>query len=478
MPSSIKKTNAQSSVQRSLSMQATEAYHRQLMEIIRQELAIIMPGNADTPKLMPFNGYYALGNAPGAFFAVDTNMVVIEELSAPYYDLTLIISLDGKSATRYAFTGTFDGTTLIQNWETSGVAIQLTFTRMGDSFGMVTSCSGSIALPAQSPVSVSGATYNNPIPASLFAGDYYVEGLGVKVMSIGADNQLQYDGGNNRGHLSPVNAYVYNLNMYFFSFLHGGDTVQLIMGTAADKGFACNNMTTGTGAPLVSRSLLTIPYAQSPAFEPYDLSGCQLADFSGYYTIQSATVPLSPLAFVSIQAQYITAMPDTSWDLHFAMISVSLDGIHSQGYYFNPATMTMDGGVLSMPEQGIALKLTREYNPQNGSLVSMSGMIQGIAITGSTLFNPVPLSAFRGVPMTNAQYDQLIINNDNSVTYNGTNMNSILYVPLMYILAYPATDPKVVMSLGTDGTHGNACIVIKDADTSAPKTTSVWAILS
>jgi hypothetical protein len=473
----LMKNNILSSVQRSVPMAETAAYHHQLITQINQQSTVSTPANPDTSKLMPFNGFYSLGNAVGAFFAVDTNMVVTPESPEPVFDLTLIVSLNGTSAIRYAFTGTFDGTTLNQTWEASGLSINLTFTRTVESHGPVASCVGSITLPGQSAVSVSGSTYNNPIPASLYTGDYYVEVSGsstpIKAMSIGSDNQLYYDNGSNSGQLSLVTTYVYNMNMYYFTFMQQNDTVHLIMGTAANKGFACNNMTVGSS--LVTRSLLTIPNAQSPPIELYDLSNCQLADFSGYYTTPN---PNSPLAFVSIQAQYGTLLPNSQWDLTFVMISVSFDGVTSRGYYFNPFTMSFDGETLNMPQQGITLKLTRGYNPQNGSLVSISGTVNNKTISGFTPFNPVPLSVFGGLPMTNSQGDKLTVNNDNSVTYNGINMDSIIYVPLMYILAYPADNPTVVMSFGTDGTRGNACIVTVDANTQTPKTTSVWAIPS
>lgn len=456
-------------------MKEIEAYHHQLMDQINQQPSFVIPVNPDTPKLMPYNGYYTL-NPTGAFFAVDTNMVVHPTSPEPVFYLTLIVSLDGTSATRYAFSGTFDGTTLTQDWETSGLSINLTFTRTVGSYGPVAACSGSITLPGQPAVSVSGTTYNNPIPASLFAGVYYSSAPGstspIQVMSIGSDNQLNYDNGSNSGLLNPVTTYMYNMNMYYFTFMQGTDTVGLIMGTAAEQGFACNNMTENSSVP---RSLLTLPTAQKPALELYDLSGCQLADFSGYYPIQHAS---SPLAFVSIQAQYATLLPNTSWDLNFVVISVSLDGVTSQGYYFNPFTMSFDGETLDMPTQKITLKLTREYILKNGSLVSLSGTIKGQPISGFTLFNPVPLSVFGGVPMTDSSGDTLTVNNDNSVTYNGTNMSSIIYVPLMYILAYPADNPTVVMSFGTDGTHGNTCIVTVDANTANPKITTVRAIPS
>lgn len=471
MNTQLMKDNILSSTQRSVLSAETTTYHHQL---ITQTPSVIIPVNPDTPMLMPFNGYYTLSNAAGAFFAVDTNMVITPESAEPRFDLTLIVSLDGTSATRYAFTGTFDGITLNQVWEGAGFAINLTFSRTVDCYGPVASCMGNITLPGQPATPVSGSTYNNPISAPLFAGNYYVTTPNtkpIKVMSIGSENELSYDYGSESGQLSPVTAYAYNMNMYYFTFMQGSDTVSLIMGTAANKGFACNNMTTGTS--LVARQLQTIPSAPTIPIELYDLSNSALADFSGYYAISDTDFPRG---FVSIQAQYASLLANTQWDLTFVMISVSLDGVSSQGYYFNPFTMSFDGETLSMPQQKINLTLTRKYTPKNGSLVSMSGTINNQNISGYTPFNPVPLSVFGGQPMTNSNKDTLTVNNDNSVTYNGINMDSIIYVPLMYILAYPAEKPTVVMSFGTDGIHGNTCIVTVDANTLTPKTTTVRAI--
>lgn len=455
-------------------MAETGALHHQLMTRANQNPSSLSSVNPDTPKLMPFNGYYALGKPIGAFFAVDTNMVVFPGSAEPIFQLSLIVSLDGTKAASYAFTGTFDGTTLIQK-DAAGFSLELVFSRpAGANYGPTAYCAGSVTLPGQPAACISGSTYNNPISANLFSGDYYVttpNTTPIKVLSIGSDYQLLYDYGSNNGQLLPVTTFAYNMNMYFFSLLQGDDQVALIMGTAANKGFACNNMTT-TGA---SRSLLTIPCAPTITPEIYDLAGCVLADFSGYYAISNAA---SPKAFLSIQAQYATLLPNTELDLNFVMISVSMDGVSSQGYYFNPFTMSFDGATLKMPRQGISLTLTRQYDSATGSLVSMSGMVNQQSIRGSTPFNPVPLSVFGGLPLTNDQNDKLVVNSDNSVTYNGTLMNSIIYVPLMYILAYPVAKPTVVMSFGTDGTHGNACIVTINADTPTPTVTVVQAIPS
>src|SRR4051812_4841500 len=106
--------NILSYVRRSVSMSATDSYHHQLMGKAKTEESAPSPVNPDTPKLMAFNGYYAFGNVAGAFLAIDTNMAAGITLPQPYFYLTFIISMDGTTVTRYEFTGTFDGTTLLQ----------------------------------------------------------------------------------------------------------------------------------------------------------------------------------------------------------------------------------------------------------------------------------------------------------------------------------------------------------------------------
>ncbi len=470
----------------SLPMDELTSYHSQLVEQFNNP-ELHVPTNVDTLKLIPFNGYYAL-NTTGAFFAIDTNMVIRPAPSTPEYDLSLLISLDGTTSTRFAFTGTFNNNQLLQYWNVGGLDINLSFTRTNSVYGTTVTCAGSIALPGESAVTVSGNTYNNPIPASLFIGEYYTDIKGaqssVKVMSIGADNQLMYDNGTNSGNLVEVLTYVYNLNMYYFSFMDGVTMVKLIMGTASAQGFACNNMSV-TGTTLVSRSLLTIPAGISLLPKAYDLSGIQLADFSGYYQIP---LPDTPLAFVSIQAQYATLYEPWNLDLNFVMISYSLDGVTSTGYFFDLlAFMSFDNTtntltVPSMPgQEALTLTFSRSYNPSTGSLVNVTGTIGSTSVTGSTLFNPVPLLAFAGVTMTSPDgTDKITINSDNSITYTSgitTNTyNSIIYVPLMYIVAVPSATPVIVLSLGTDGLRGNACIVITNPEKPDQSTTVVYAI--
>ena len=85
--------------------------------------------------------------------------------------------------------------------------------------------------------------------------------------------------------------------------------------------------------------------------------------------------------------------------------------------------------------------------------------------------------------MTNADSSINIVSNL-SVTYttgtntpspNVVNMDSFIYVPLMYILANPWYAPTTVLSLGTSKNNGNVSLVI---DVPTGTTTFVQAIPS
>ena len=185
-----------------------------------------------------------------------------------------------------------------------------------------------------------------------------------------------------------------------------------------------------------------------------------MAAYSGYYQLPS----IAPGAFISIQGQY-TCKGGTI-DHYTVKIGVSLDGINSKGYEFDTGTMTFENNTLVMTKQEISLTFTREYNAELRSLVSASGSIGTYPdVTGYTLFNPVPLTAFGGAPMSNALGDTLTIVNDTEVTYNGTTLDNFIYVPIMYILANPAAAPTIELSLGTAGAKGNASIVLQATGT-------------
>jgi hypothetical protein len=324
-------------------------------------------------------------------------------------------------------------------------------------------------------VKIAGATYNNPIAMSVYVGDYYDEATGTKVMKIRQKNVLLYASPGSSS-LQAVTDYAYNLNMYYFSFTQvtktGAQKVALIMGTATAKGFACNNMIVD-GNNTTARSLLTIlkPTIVTTKNLP-NINSSALAAFSGYYQL---TTGGKGTAFFSVQAQYVTLVGEL--DMYVVMLGISMDGVTSTGYTFD-TTMTFDAATNTLtvsasanpgdPNLPLTITFTRAYTAANYGLVSITGAIGKTAVAGYTPLNPVPLSVFGGAPMVglkggNAEGVSLTVINDNEVMYNGTKfttpMTSILYVPLMYILAYPATNPAVVMSFGTDGLRGNACII-------------------
>lgn len=448
--------------------------------------------NPDTPALMLFNGYYALNNS-GAFFAIDTNMIVSPS-KKPVYHIRLLISLDGVTSSPFAFKGTFDGTHLQQSSDGNGLTIDLTFTRNSTVYGPTASFTGTIAIPGKPAVNVNGSTYNNPIPASLFAGDYSYVPTGqtgaVKVMSIGTDNQLLYDNGTNNGNLVAIPAYAYNLNMYYFSFTQKDSTkVKLVMGTAGTKGFACNDLSVSK-ENVISRSLNTIPTAPTLTAKYLNDINVDLINFSGFYQIPTKD---HPLAFIAIQSQYsATSGLSEQINGNCVMISYSNDGITSTGFLYDPsAGMTFDSttNTLSIPASdtlspppsnaydAINITFNRQYNPQDSSLVRIKGNIGTLNIEGSTLLNPVPLSAFSGVTMTSPDGTQKLTISSDNITFTNkigsVTANTIIYVPLMYIVAGMPIDiaSTFLLSLGTDGLRGLACIVTADAEIS-----SVYAI--
>jgi hypothetical protein len=458
-------------------------YHQQIIEKYKSPSPAGITPNPDNAALTAFNGYYALNNAAGAFFAIDTNMLIRDGSPTPVYDVSLVVSLDGTSSGRFEFTGTFDGTSLKQaSALLGGLDLDLTFAHSDGNDGTTATCSGNITFQSKTAPNVLGTTYNNPIPSSLFNGLYYgpiplippgsTNAIIAPVMQING-YQVSYDNGINGGPLQPVRTYAYNMNMYYFSFTQGADTVRLIMGTAAAKGFACNNMVVDAKTNVNSRSLLTIPSPNQTKLVFPNLNSAALAAFSGYYQIPS----VHPLAFVSIQAEYANVIGDD----YTVAISVSLDGVTSKGYYFEEAQMTFANNVLTMPDQSISITFNRTYEPTQGSLTTITGSIGTQAISGNTLFNPVPLSVFGGVRMANAAGDSLTVVNNNEVIWNSlpnyknVTMTGIIYVPLMYILAYPWDNPTIVMSFGTDGCKGNTCIVT-DLSVKPPQISVVSAI--
>ena len=459
-------------------MEGMSQLHDQLREIYSETTNGVT--DEHTQGLMAYNGYYQLtgeGAGTGAFFTVDTNMIITNG-GAPVYHISLIISLNGTQSHIFQFTGSsasFDKETSTLTWKQPQGStiyapdINITFKRVNDGVSPLMSFTGSIILPGNPHFNGKGTSYNNIIPVTTYEGTYYdVKAAGSpKVMEILPDCGLKYLNLMESGEPTTVDSYIYNMNMYFFSFMRGDFNIKIIMGTSSGGGMVCNDFTTYNekGATPLPRPLQTI--LKTTKMEPkLNARSEELMQYSGFYRIQSTTAnALKPGAFVSIEGSYTIKPAGTEYKIE---LGVSTDGISSKLYVID-TNMTFDGETLTIPAENyntgdITIKFKREYvaHGNYGSLVTISGTIGDTAFTGSTPLNPVPLTAFGGATMKSRDgLEKLSIPSDTEVIYNGNPQTELLYVPVMYIIAFPSEAPgqEVIVSLGTDGGRGNTAII-------------------
>lgn len=438
-----------------------------------------------TMDLLAYNGYYALNTGPDAFFYVNTTMYATEGGARQRYEISLDTSLDGQSAYSATFTGTFTGNRLVQAAK-GGPRFDLRFTRFRTTLGPTARIAGTITLPGQQPVAVTGTTYSNPTPASFWGGEtYYAPGTTPGERATPAVRMTRNGGVYYKNGSSPrwvrAKSYSYNLDMYYFA-LTGRD---LIMGTAGQSGKVANETMESAAGVITQQEVVTLPNAAAPttgAANWYpNLSGQPtLGDFSGYYPIPTAR---HPGAFVSIEGESL-ADPNLSADkLYRVLISVSTDGRNVRSWYLDVlGGMTFDGSTLRMPAQGITLRFVRKYDAKTRTLFNMTGTIDGRTVRGQSSFNPIPLSAFAGTMRDKAGQHELVITPAGDVTLDGVAIPNYEYVPTMYILAGPLpgttpnNQPVTVLSLGYSGTSGRTAIVTANAGTPQQSTFTVWAI--
>lgn len=445
----------------------------------------------DAEPLISFNGYYAL-NDTGSFLTVDTNLLVKNGIATPH--VVLIYSKDGINSNVYHLTGpnkdfdiiTWSGTTLTaKGGKVTVPDFTLTFTREDNNQEVTSTFKGTVSEGSIAVItSISGKTYNNPIPMAMYAGAYYDEkGQGAKILEIGTDNTLQYNYTNTiitKGELQDVKVFIYNLNMYVFSFsaLVGLFNYSIIMGTSAKGGMVCNDLFSLKDIKIsIPRSLQTVTTAPVviPA-EGTNAASEALADFAGFYHITSDSEVFKN-AFFSIEGEYKTKVVDNKINKAYTVtIGVSLDGISSTVYTFDSTMTFVQSGnswVLTIPitnpvGSNLTINFTRQYKSAYseagsyyGSVVSISGSYNVANFTGRTLLNVVPLMAFSGAPLKvkSSSTETIIIKSDSEVEYKGVTYNTLTIVPLMYIVGfYDQKENEVILSLGTDGGKGNTCL--------------------
>ena len=472
----------------SKSAENTTELHNYLLKIAESDAPYENP-IGDAESLISFNGYYALNNT-GAFLTIDTNLLVNNGVVTPH--VALIYAPDGTTSNVYHLTGrdrafesvSWNGTTLTAkaSVESEIPSFTLDFTREDNSKEITSSLKGTIIKGTSAAIlNINGKTYNNPIPMAMYAGTYYEDkGQGDKIMIIGTDNTLQYNYNNivgNEGQLQEVSTFIYNLNMYVFSFnnpIVNKFNYSIIMGTSAEGGMVCNDLFSLKNTKLsIPRSLQTVKTCIKKPVNGTNAASKELAKFSGFYRLTSSA-PLFDNAFISIEGEYKTKA-DGSQD-YKVILGVSLNGISSTVYTFDSSMTFEQSGnswVLTIPITnpiGGSLKInfTRQYEsayPQAGSyygsVVSISGSYNVAQFKGETLLNVVPLMGFAGAPLkvTESSEETIVIKSNSEVIYHGVSYKKLTIVPLMYIVGFiDKNENEVILSLGTDGGKGNTCL--------------------
>lgn len=524
----IKKTTA--SLYRG--QQPLDAITKKHQEITQTYVGKTDPGNSDElMNLILFNGYYSLDmeGVDGAFISIDSNMHMNETLTSPSFSTDIILCLDGQNPVTVPFQPLPPGSTAQASFKngnlvistpaiiTGSIKADLKFTRPTENTEVVANVSGTASIPSQGGEitysNITGCTYNNPIFYETYIGSYHTEFLKTwewaKVAEMKPGYEIHYNYLNNKkGELTKVPSYTYNLNMYFFSFDNsaGSDISEankIIMGTSPTAGLVTNNMiVTTTTDPttkkktkkLTQRSLQTIKSHETVGNKTISSTvAADLAQFSGYYPLSS---PYDG-GFICIEGSYTTSEKTGGSPVWTAEVGVSTDG-ESVVVYNSEKNISFIDNVLSIKTLSIpiteiiSVTLTKQYAINNGagSLVNLSGTVKGnpATVTSTNNLNPIPLKGFSGPLMTglaDATYKvELSIDKDGTITYNGTKITDLTYVPVMYIAAFKNPEKKdhiIVLSLGTDGQKGMACIVTDVHKEVIPifdseKTTAVWAL--
>jgi hypothetical protein len=467
--------------------------HNYLLKIAESDAPYENPIGQAEP-LISFNGYYAL-NDTGSFLTVDTNLLIKNGVVTPH--VSLIYSQDGVTSNVYDLTGankafetiTWAGSTLkAQAGIDSGVpSFTLDFTREDNNKEITSTLTGQVTKGASQVIeTINGKTYNNPIPMAMYAGTYCEnkgegKGNGAEILKIGTDNTIQYNYNNiggTGGHLQNVDIFIYNLNMYVFSFHNPIDkemNYSIIMGTSAKDGMVCNDLFSMKKPKLtIPRSLQTV--TTPPVIKPVKGTNPDseaLAEFAGFYRINS-TASIFNNAFISIEGEYKKKAGYLG--AYTVTIGVSLDGTSTTVYTFDDTmkfVQSVDGAVLTIPitdpvGRNLTINFKRQYKSAYpsagsyyGSVVSISGSYNVAQFEGESLLNLVPLMAFAGVPLkvSSTSTETMVIVSNTEVKYKGESYTDITVVPLMYIVGFiDSAGHEVIFSLGTDGGKGNTSI--------------------
>lgn len=182
-----------------------------------------------------------------------------------------------------------------------------------------------------------------------------------------------------------------------------------------------------------------------------------IVPYTGYYSMDAA--PGAFLSIDTVETYYQLSRPITV-SVSVVTVSVSMDGSTSQTYKLDQSS-SFNNDVLTIPGV-LTITLTRGY--QDGSLVTFSGIVKGVAVTGSTQFNPITLPTFIGQYKLTPAKTVLSITASGIAFDFGSGLQTIkfyTFTPLMFVLMFndPNTGEKYVVMMGTAGGMGLACYI-------------------
>jgi len=190
-----------------------------------------------------------------------------------------------------------------------------------------------------------------------------------------------------------------------------------------------------------------------------------IVPFTGYYSMDAAKG-----AFLSIDTTeaYYRFTQKITFSTATVAVTVSMNGTTSTTYPLDKST-TFDGKTLTIPNV-LSITLTRQYH--DGALVTFTGMVNKVNVTGSTQFNPIKLSTFNGnYTAVSSGKEVLSVNDsptnafDSSIAFDfGSGLQDVrfyTFTPLMFVLMFsaPVSGDKYVLMLGTAGSMGLACFI-------------------
>jgi len=183
-----------------------------------------------------------------------------------------------------------------------------------------------------------------------------------------------------------------------------------------------------------------------------------LVPFTGYYTLDAG-----PGAFLLVDTNYLYALVDgTPVITYKATITFSLNGT-SSAVFDADTCCTFDNGNLTVAYDGItAAQVYLFKDTANGNVSSLTGTVEGTAVTGSTPFNPIEMQVFAAEyfePVDGGYQGRLTLNPDYSVWFREgsgdfVQVTEYFYNYAMFVIGFTLNGETNTFEMGTTSASG------------------------